>query len=162
MTGCFMVPRKAEIQSPENSKSGHRRYGGPLGVRTEIIDNDGVRRLMRMALLGLAGLALLGGGCAQVPTTNDRGAAAEAVFARNCASCHRLDGRNTGPGPDLSTVGARHTALEIRTKILNPGAWRTPGNYPAGIMPVTFADVLKPEELDVLVEWLAAKKGARR
>lgn len=85
---------------------------------------------------------------------------AQPVFARYCGGCHRVDGVKYGPGPDLSAVGSRRSASEIRAKILNPATWRVGGNYPQNLMPMTFSQVLEPDEIDAVAEWLSKKRDA--
>jgi PQQ-dependent dehydrogenase (methanol/ethanol family) len=44
-----------------------------------------------------------------------------------CASCHMVYGRGSAVGPDLSDVGSELTVEGIRTSLLQPGAYITPG-----------------------------------
>lgn len=111
----------------------------------------------RRALPLLMAMALLAQGCARAPDT----AAGQAVFERYaCKSCHSVRGEAGGVGPDLSTLGSRRTAAEIRAKVMDPAAWRVPG-YPVGMMP-TLGPRMTAAELDALVGFLAACTGAGR
>lgn len=49
-------------------------------------------------------------------------AAGESVFATNCSGCHAVNGKGGQSGPDLSKVGARLSAEQLRQKITNPQA----------------------------------------
>jgi putative heme-binding domain-containing protein len=49
-------------------------------------------------------------------------AAGRVLFEGECASCHIVDGRGTGFGPELSDIGARRDARYLRRSLLNPGA----------------------------------------
>jgi nitric oxide reductase subunit C len=103
----------------------------------------------------------------------------EAVFKRSppaCFSCHSLQQGVTLVGPSLAGLGTRTAALlksgdytgsattveeYIKESIMNPNAYVVPGpTFSAGgqsIMPPT-ASLLKPEEIDQLVAYLATFK----
>lgn len=81
-----------------------------------------------------------------------------------CNTCHMLPdagANNMGAGPSLVGIGA--TALPsgyenhedyIRRSIIAPNEFIASG-YAAGIMPQNFVDRIAPEELDILVAYLA-------
>ncbi|MCP5008696.1 MAG: c-type cytochrome [Aestuariibacter sp.] len=81
-----------------------------------------------------------------------------------CFACHRLErigrGGEVGPAWDgLGTVAA--TRIEgisaeayIRQSILQPGDFLTPGFEEINVMPPNFGEVLSPEEIDILVQFL--------
>lgn len=52
------------------------------------------------------------------------------VFAGvgNCTSCHRVNGQGPRVAPDLSDVGATHTADQIQRSLLDPSAAMLPMN----------------------------------
>jgi cytochrome c551/c552 len=82
-----------------------------------------------------------------------------------CLSCHRVDVEadvGTMVGPDLSRVGARLSADQIRQAIVDPGrtlARDASGrSYPPGIMPVSYAKALRADEIDVLTRHLATHR----
>jgi putative heme-binding domain-containing protein len=50
---------------------------------------------------------------------------------KGCAGCHTVGGHGGGIGPDLSDVGARQNAAEVRTSVLDPDA----------VVPLTFLQV---------------------
>ena len=74
--------------------------------------------------------------------------------ATACGACHQLADAGTpaGVGPNLDEL-AGQGAEEIRRDIVDPGA-EVPAGYPDNVMPRNYGDVLKPEELDALVEYL--------
>ena len=76
-----------------------------------------------------------------------------------CVGCHKIGAEGGAVGPDLSRIGARQTAAQIRTSILDPDARITPGfeNF-KGIMPKTFGTQLTAAQLEALVQFLAARK----
>ena len=76
-----------------------------------------------------------------------------------CVGCHKLGAEGGAIGPDLSRVGARQAANQIRMSILDPDARITPGfeNF-KGIMPKTFGTQLTAAQLEALVQFLAARK----
>jgi mono/diheme cytochrome c family protein len=68
---------------------------------------------------------------------------------RGCEHCHGVDGRGGDLGPDLSTVGKRLNKQRIEQQIRGGGA----------AMPA-FGDVLQPDEIKDLVDFLRAKRKA--
>lgn len=75
-------------------------------------------------------------------------AAGRALFAeKGCEHCHGADGLGGEKGPDLSGVGRKRKPEEITTQILQGGNAMPP-----------FADVLAPDDVKLLVDYLAAKK----
>jgi cytochrome c551 len=76
----------------------------------------------------------------------DTSMVAQTVFKQNCVVCHGVD-LSGGVGPNLQKVGARLTQVQIAATITNG----------RNVMPA-FKDKLKPEEIDALSKWLAAKK----
>ena len=107
----------------------------------------------------------------------DRG---RVTFAENmvtgCTKCHSMsgvtpDGVLNPAGPDLSSIGNKLSADQIRTSILNPTdtiaegfQYLDPeGNVMAfSTMPATFGTALSEAELDDLVTFLAAQQQTRR
>ncbi len=95
------------------------------------------------------------------------------IFAKGtCVACHvipDIPGAVGVIGPDLTTIGAvgatriaGYTAEEyIRESILNPNAFIAPecptGPCLAGVMLQNLADILTPEEIDLVVAYLAAQ-----
>jgi mono/diheme cytochrome c family protein len=68
---------------------------------------------------------------------------------KGCEHCHGADGRGGDLGPDLSTVGRRLKKERIERQIRGGGA----------AMPA-FGDVLQPDEIKDLVDFLHAKRKA--
>lgn len=67
--------------------------------------------------------------------------------ANSCHSCHAIAGTGGLRGPDLTFAGERLTPAQLTTRILNGGP-----NMPP------FANVLTPDELSALVEFLAGRR----
>lgn len=65
---------------------------------------------------------------------------------KGCLYCHRIQGHGGFRGPDLSYVANRMTKQQLIIRIMNGAA-----NMPA------FAGILKPEELDNLLKFLATR-----
>lgn len=81
------------------------------------------------------------------------------VNAAGCIGCHKLNGAGGAVGPDLTRVGARHSAQAIRQKILDPTSSVTKGYEQfAGVMPKTFGTMMNAAQLEALVQYLAARK----
>ncbi len=96
-----------------------------------------------------------GGGGTAKPTVD-----AKAVFNDNgCGGCHTLAdaGSNGAIGPNLDKVLVGKDATFIKTSIEKPSAFVEKGFQ--DIMPKTYADTLKPEELDALVTYLGKVAG---
>lgn len=68
----------------------------------------------------------------------------EEIYKNSCAGCHANDLTGTS-GPDLTKVGADHTAEDIEA-IIAEG----PGSMPPG--------VVKGDEAKAVAEWLATHK----
>lgn len=96
--------------------------------------------------------------------------AGRGLFAEyGCNTCHQLNDANSlnmGQGPSLNGLEVRaandHPDYEsaqdyIRTSIINPNALVVSG-YPSGLMPQNFAQRIPEDELNILVEYLAAPK----
>ena len=98
------------------------------------------------------------------PGTGIAGSTPDAVFANaGCVACHTLPatGATGQVGPDLSDIGARLSADEIRQSILFPDevlADDCPtGPCLAGIMPKVFGDQLTALQLELLVGFLSTQ-----
>lgn len=75
----------------------------------------------------------------------------QALFAaKMCAACHMMDGTGNVIGPDLSKVGGRLTADQIKSQLKLPRESPSPVKMP----PFVGSDA----ELDALVQFLSAKK----
>jgi cytochrome c551 len=108
----------------------------------------------RTAMLILTGILSLGlAACGRgdtKPQAQAGGADArvQEIYKQNCLSCHgaNLEGR-VGPPTNLQHIGASRTKEQIAAQIQKGG----------GGMP-SFGGKLKPDEVAVLADWLAAKK----
>ena len=79
-------------------------------------------------------------------STSSTSAKAELLYKDNCLVCHGV-GLAGDVGPNLTKVGARRTKDQIVTQIMNGKVEMPP-----------FKDTLKPEDIEALANWLAAKK----
>ncbi|MEN8180724.1 MAG: c-type cytochrome [Pseudomonadota bacterium] len=95
------------------------------------------------------------GGSAGVPAP--AATADEAMAKYACLSCHAMDSKDTLVGPGLVDVGERLTPGEIRESILDPNAVLVEGFPPA--MPADFGTKMTVNELQMIVNFLAEKKG---
>jgi len=107
----------------------------------------------RLLLVGAA-VCLVVASCSFSPTATAHAASkavreqGAAVFhEKGCEHCHGVDGIGTDKGPDLSGVGRRLHKPEIAKQIHDGGK-----EMPA------FGDALTNDEIQQLVEYLAAKK----
>jgi mono/diheme cytochrome c family protein len=105
------------------------------------------------AVLAACCLALLCGARITPPAhafSNHSRAAGAAVFHdKGCEHCHGVDGIGTDRGPDLSTVGKRWHKDRIAKQIVNGGGGMPP-----------FGNILQPDEVKQLVDYLHAKRKA--
>ena len=89
------------------------------------------------------------------------------VFANNgCGGCHTLSAAKSGgvTGPDLDEVLPGQSAAMIEESIVDPNAHLAKG-YPANVMPANFGTIIKPDEIDELVQYLiesTAKGGGAK
>lgn len=85
---------------------------------------------------------------------------AVAVMQQNaCFSCHTLGDRGTELGPSFDGLGERRSAEHIRESIVDPMA-DAPEGYEdlMGTMPPNFEELLTEEELQAMVDFLAAQE----
>jgi len=76
-----------------------------------------------------------------------------------CLGCHAIDGAGPPIGPSFDGVGQRLTADGIRHAILDPAAEVSKGfEQFAGMMPTTFGQQLSAQQLEAIVQFLAARK----
>ncbi|HEX9633059.1 MAG TPA: c-type cytochrome [Gemmatimonadales bacterium] len=76
-----------------------------------------------------------------------------------CLGCHAIDGAGPPLGPSFDGVGTRLTADGIRRSILDPAAEVASGYEQfAELMPKTFGQQLTAQQLEAIVQFLAARK----
>ena len=81
------------------------------------------------------------------------------IRGAGCTGCHKISGEGGAIGPELTHVGSRLSANLIRESILQPDAKIAKGYEKfKGIMPKTFGHQLTAEQLEALVQFLAAHK----
>jgi len=83
--------------------------------------------------------------------------AEEALTKYSCSACHTVLGTESPIGPDLTTVGNRLDANQLRESIINPGAVVAEGFPP--IMPPNIAEKMTVKELEMLVAFLVEQKA---
>lgn len=77
-----------------------------------------------------------------------------------CLACHGLGEQGQQVGPPFTDVGARLDADAIRRAIVEPDAEVAPGfEAVAGIMPKDFGTRMTWSQLEVVVEYLAQRRG---
>lgn len=127
------------------------------------------------------GSAATGGSKAAGPAAATAGAAnAEQIIKSAqppCSTCHQLKAGVDQPGPSLAGLAqraqkrikdpaykgkAKDAKAYIRESILDPNAYVVPGpTYAAGgksLMPATYGQTLKPEQVNQLVDYLMTLK----
>lgn len=117
-------------------------------------------------LAGLRDDAAPGAGTETGGGTSADAAGAKVFASAGCGGCHAFTAAGTDAeiGPRLDDLAAsadkagKPVADYVRESIVEPGAVLAAG-YADGVMPTTFGDVLKPEEIDALVQYLAGKEA---
>ena len=84
--------------------------------------------------------------------------AEQAMVKYACTACHKVLDSQSPVGPNLTDVGTRLTAVEIRESIVAPNAVIAEG-FAANMMPADFADRMTVRELEMLVTFLV-EQGA--
>ena len=100
------------------------------------------------SLLVLLAFAPRSGTEVHASSNQDRVAGNALFHEKGCEHCHGADGLGTDRGPDLSSIGKQWKKPQIEKQI------REGGN---GMPP--FGDVLQPDEVKHLVDFLASKKA---
>jgi ubiquinol-cytochrome c reductase cytochrome b subunit len=98
----------------------------------------------------LAALARLRSGPA--PTVDAGTQQASLVLARNCLSCHTIDGFGGTDGPNLSHVGLKYDAATIAKRVNNPTDVNPNAEMPA------FGGTLTPDQIQAVARFLAERK----
>jgi len=83
------------------------------------------------------------------------------VFAENgCGGCHTLKAAASSgtTGPDLDKALPGMSTSEIEKSITDPNAKIAPG-YPPNVMPQNYDQVIDPQDLKLLVKFLAGSAG---
>jgi mono/diheme cytochrome c family protein len=109
-------------------------------------------RFLGRAACALAAAALLAG-CGSTRTTADHkllAAGATAITDSGCEACHMIGGDGSpGPGPGLTTIGARLSAAQITRALDDPR------------QPMPSFRFLAPREFKAIVLYLASLKSRR-
>jgi mono/diheme cytochrome c family protein len=81
-------------------------------------------------------------------------------FATNCGGCHVLSqaGTTGTTGPNLDDALSGQSPQQIAESIADPDAQIAPGFQP-GVMPQNYGEVLSPQELRQLVQYLQQASG---
>ena len=93
-----------------------------------------------------------------IPTSGGSTDGRALIITYGCATCHTLESipqAQGKDGPELTDIGSLGADF-IRQSIVDPSAVITEG-YPDGLMPQDFAQQMTAEELDAVVEFLAAQ-----
>jgi cytochrome c oxidase subunit 2 len=143
---------------------GHSTMRVPVRVVSQPVFNQWLSQQTKSATATTTTPAGGGGGT----TTTASG---KQLFVSNgCGSCHTLtDAGGTGKvGPDLDKVAAdaakygksqgQTPTQYVTESIKDPSAFVVPG-FPNGVMPSTFGQSLKPDQLNALVKYLLSVGG---
>jgi mono/diheme cytochrome c family protein len=142
---------KAQVENPRPSTA-NPAVSMPAGLVSGQDLEDVAAYMARYA--GVPGAA---------PPTVPGGPGAQ-VFANNgCGTCHTLAAANSGgvTGPNLDQVLSGQTQAMIHTSIVDPNKVIAQG-YPANVMPSNYGDIITPEELNQLVQYLADSTSGKK
>lgn len=132
-------------------------------------DRGSTRNLLHRpaALVGLAlllgGAGFLIGAAGRAPAeTADQSAALTSVQragralyqSQQCGGCHRIAGQGGEEGPDLTTVGLRHSAGWLHSFMESPSRF-----HPESRMPSYGPPALSHQEIEELAQYLATLRG---
>lgn len=86
----------------------------------------------------------------------------EVIAKYTCGACHvfaghAVAGQSGTLGPSLAKIGATKNKEYLRQSLLDPDAVIAKG-YAAGMMPKTYGEQLKAQELEMLVNYMAKSK----
>ena len=117
--------------------------------------------LVSLAVL-LAGSGLLIGAAGRAPASTTEGAvlssvqrAGRALYqSQQCGGCHRVAGQGGEEGPDLTTVGLRHSAGWIHSFVESPSRF-----HPQSRMPSYGPPALTHQEIEELAQYLSTLRG---
>jgi mono/diheme cytochrome c family protein len=111
----------------------------------------------------LAGAGLLIGAAGRAPAaTSEAGAtltsvqrAGRALYqAQQCGGCHRIAGQGGEEGPDLTSVGLRHSAGWLHSFVESPSRFHEQSRMPSYGPPA-----LSHQEIEELAQYLATLRG---
>jgi ubiquinol-cytochrome c reductase cytochrome b subunit len=105
-------------------------------------------------LIGAAGRAPKGQAEQGVPLTSIQRAGRALYQSQQCAGCHRIAGQGGDIGPDLTTVGLRHSAGWLHSFIESPVRFHAESRMPAYGPPT-----LTHQEIEELAQYLASLRG---
>ena len=98
-------------------------------------------------------------GGAPVPAASSSLVPSDLLTAGGCLACHKVGTEGGAIGPDLTSVGARLSADQIRIAIMEPNADTTAGFEAfAGTMPATFGQQYSAAQMEALVRHLAEQR----
>lgn len=105
---------------------------------------------MRVFILILLSLYLISTGPAQAldsASTNPSDPTMQLIQALGCKGCHTIKGQGGSLAPDLTQIGSRMTALQIRDQLVAPV-----NHQPEGFMPSY--STLRTEQLETISQYL--------
>ena len=132
-------------------------------------DRGSTRNLLHrpVALVGLAvllaGSGILIGAAGRAPAsiadedaqlTSTQRAGRALYQSQQCAGCHRMAGQGGEEGPDLTTVGLRHSSGWLHSFIESPSRFHAESRMPAYGPPA-----LSHQEIEELAQYLSTRRG---
>jgi ubiquinol-cytochrome c reductase cytochrome b subunit len=105
-------------------------------------------------LIGAAGRAPSNEGAGGVVLTSIQRAGRALYQSQQCGGCHRIAGQGGEQGPDLTSVGLRHSAGWLHSFVESPSRFHVESRMPAYGPPA-----LSHQEIEELAQYLATLRG---
>jgi mono/diheme cytochrome c family protein len=139
---------KAQVENPRPSTD-NPAVSMPAGIVTGQDLEDVAAYMARYA--GVPGAA---------PPRAPGGPGAQVFAGNGCGGCHTLAAANSGGsvGPDLDQILPGQSLAMIHESIVDPNKSIAKG-YPANVMPTNYGEIITPEQLDQLVQYLSESTG---
>ena len=105
-------------------------------------------------LIGAAGRAPAGARAEGAPLSSIQRAGRALYQSQQCGGCHRMAGQGGEEGPDLTTVGLRHSAGWLHSFIESPSRFHAESRMPSYGPPA-----LTHQEIEELAQFLSSRHG---
>lgn len=105
-------------------------------------------------LIGAAGPAPEGAPLEGPPLTSVQRAGRALYQSQQCGGCHRIAGQGGDEGPDLTTIGLRHSAGWLHSFMESPSRFHEESRMPAYAPPA-----LSHQEIEELAQYLTTLRG---
>jgi mono/diheme cytochrome c family protein len=127
-----------------------------LPWRRPVATTAGIMTIIAMAFLTFLGASAGSPTEIDVPVAPQFEAGKQVAAQSGCLACHKFgDNGNSGPGPELTDIGAKLPAQAIKRTLINPSGVM-PVFAPCGSPEANPSSCLPQEKFDSLVDFLAS------